>query len=289
MTKWHLLAGLLVIALSTLVGCNVSTQSTIAESDSTSNPQTQESSSDSTDGNDLPSSAFVEDPPPIGDIVPQEIEAMNEESPQENPEEVESGPLPAVVQAALADDGKVGVATFGAGCFWCVEAVFLELAGVHSVESGYMGGTVENPTYQQVCTGLTGHAEVCQIKYDPSVISFDDLLHVFWKTHDPTTLNRQGHDTGTQYRSAVFYHTGEQKELAEKYKKQLDASGAWDNPIVTEITAASEYYKAEQYHQNYFGKNPGDRYCNALIPPKLEKLRKVFKDKLKKKSDVPTE
>ncbi|MBP87814.1 MAG: peptide-methionine (S)-S-oxide reductase [Planctomycetaceae bacterium] len=178
---------------------------------------------------------------------------------------------------------ELATATFGAGCFWCVEAVFLELDGIESVESGYMGGETENPTYAQVCSGRTGHAEICQIKYDPAKLTFDELLAVFWQTHDPTTLNRQGNDTGTQYRSAVFYHTEKQRELADKYKQELDASGAWPNPIVTEVAAASKYYKAEDYHQNYFGLNPNDPYCQIMIPAKLEKLRKVFKDKLKKK------
>jgi peptide-methionine (S)-S-oxide reductase len=182
---------------------------------------------------------------------------------------------------------ELATATFGAGCFWCVEAVFQQLDGVESVESGYMGGHTKNPSYQQVCSGLTGHAEVCQIKYDPAKIGFDELLAVFWKTHDPTTLNRQGNDFGTQYRSAVFFHNEQQKELAEKYKRELDESGAWPNPIVTEITAASEYYKAEDYHQNYFNTNPNDRYCNVMIPPKLEKLRKVFGDKLKPSAKAP--
>ena len=173
-------------------------------------------------------------------------------------------------------------ATFGAGCFWCVEAVFLELEGVEHVESGYTGGRVANPTYEAVCAGVTGHAEVCRIVYAPEKITFTELLEVFWKTHDPTTLNRQGADEGTQYRSAVFYHDNEQKELAEKYKAKLDESGAFDKPMVTEITALGPYYKAEDYHQNYFKLNPGNRYCQAVIPAKLAKLRAVFADKVKK-------
>ncbi|MEM7783979.1 MAG: peptide-methionine (S)-S-oxide reductase MsrA [Planctomycetota bacterium] len=180
------------------------------------------------------------------------------------------------------DQKNMAVATFGGGCFWCTEAVFQELAGVQSVESGYMGGNVDNPTYKQVCTGLTGHAEVIQIKYDPEVVSFDVLLQVFWKTHDPTTLNRQGNDVGTQYRSVVFYHDDEQKELATKYKNKLNEEKAFANPVVTEISPASTYYPAEDYHQNYFANNPNQPYCRALIPPKLEKLKKVFGDKLKK-------
>ena len=176
---------------------------------------------------------------------------------------------------------KMEIATFGGGCFWCVEAVFLELKGVKSVKSGYMGGRTENPTYKQICTGTTGHAEVIQIEFDPDVVSFDVLLQVFWKTHDPTTLNRQGNDVGTQYRSAVFYHNDSQKEKATDYKKKLNEISAYPNPIVTEITAASKFYVAEDYHQNYFNNNPNQPYCRALIPPKLEKLKKVFGDKLK--------
>ena len=177
---------------------------------------------------------------------------------------------------------KLETATFGAGCFWCVEAVFQKLKGVESVTSGYMGGQTTNPTYKQICTGTTGHAEIIQIEFDPAVIEFKDLLQVFWKTHDPTTLNRQGNDTGTQYRSAVFYHNDTQKELAEKYKSKLDQSGAFRAPIVTEITAASKFYPAEGYHQNYWNtQGQGSGYCQAVIPPKLEKLKAAFADKLK--------
>jgi peptide-methionine (S)-S-oxide reductase len=177
---------------------------------------------------------------------------------------------------------KVETATLGAGCFWCLEAVFQEVKGVISVESGYSGGTAENPTYKKVCSGTTGHAEVCQIKFDPSVLSFKDVLEVFWKTHDPTTLNRQGNDRGTQYRSVIFYHGPEQKALAEKYKKELDESKAWDKPLVTEITEFKKFWKAEDYHQNYFKNNPEQGYCAFVIAPKMEKFRKVFGDKLKK-------
>lgn len=147
-------------------------------------------------------------------------------------------------------------ATFGGGCFWCTEAVFQQLKGVKTVVSGYSGGTVKDPTYDQVCTGKTGHAEVIHITYDPKLVTFPDLLEVFWKTHDPTTLNRQGADVGTQYRSAVFYHTPEQKKEAEEYKKKIDAAGVFDKPIVTEITAFDVFYPAEKYHQNYFVNNP---------------------------------
>jgi peptide-methionine (S)-S-oxide reductase len=174
-------------------------------------------------------------------------------------------------------------ATFGAGCFWCVEAVFQQLKGVHSVTSGYMGGHVKNPTYAQVCSKTTGHAEVVQLEFDPNVISFDELLEVFWKTHDPTTPDQQGVDRGPQYRSAVFYHSDAQKETAESYKKKLNDANAFPNPVVTEITAASEMYVAEAEHQNFWNENPGSGYCRVNIPPKLEKLRQVFGDKLKDK------
>jgi peptide-methionine (S)-S-oxide reductase len=180
------------------------------------------------------------------------------------------------------DSDEAGIATFGAGCFWCVEAVFQQVDGVLSVESGYCGGTVENPTYRQICEGDTGHAEVCQIRYDPSKITFDDLLEIFWKTHDPTTLNRQGNDIGTQYRSVVFYHDERQKALAEQRKKQLEAAGVWQDPIVTEISPAAKFYKAEDYHHNYYVDNPSQGYCQVVIRPKVEKFRAVFKDRLKK-------
>ena len=172
-------------------------------------------------------------------------------------------------------------ATLGAGCFWCVEAVFQNLKGVVSVTSGYSGGTIKNPSYREVCTGNTGHAEVCNIVYDPSKISFDEILEVFWKTHDPTTMNQQGNDVGTQYRSAIFYHNEKQKELAEKYKKALNESGAFNGPIVTEIAPYTNFYKAEDYHQNYFNENGDQPYCRFVIQPKVEKFKAVFKDKLK--------
>jgi peptide-methionine (S)-S-oxide reductase len=172
-------------------------------------------------------------------------------------------------------------ATFASGCFWCVEAVFQELKGVQSVVSGYTGGTVANPSYEEVCSGSTGHAEACQIAYDPKIISYPELLEIFWKTHDPTILNRQGNDSGTQYRSAIFYHTEEQKKLAERYKRELDSSGAFDAPIVTEIVPFTKFYKAESYHQNYFNEHGAQSYCVFIIKPKVEKFKKVFKDKLK--------
>ena len=172
-------------------------------------------------------------------------------------------------------------ATFGAGCFWCVEAVFQRLDGVLSIKSGYSGGTVKNPSYREVCNGTTGHAEVCQIVFDKTKIGFDELLEVFWKTHDPTTINSQGNDFGTQYRSAIFYHNAEQKLLAEKYKKELNDAKAYPNPIITEITPFTNYYPAEDYHQNYFNQNGSEGYCKFVIQPKVEKFEKVFKDKLK--------
>ena len=173
-------------------------------------------------------------------------------------------------------------ATFGAGCFWCVEAVFQRLDGVISVKSGYAGGSVKNPSYKEVCAGTTGHAEVCQIIFDKSKITYDLLLEVFWKTHDPTTLNYQGNDHGTQYRSVVFYHNEEQKQLAEKYKKQINDEKAYPNPIVTEIKPYNNYYEEEGYHQNYFNQNGNESYCQYVIQPKVEKFEKIFKDKMKK-------
>ncbi|MEO9803926.1 MAG: peptide-methionine (S)-S-oxide reductase MsrA [Reichenbachiella sp.] len=174
------------------------------------------------------------------------------------------------------------IATFGNGCFWCTEAIFQDLKGVSKVVSGYMGGKTKDPTYKEVCSGTTGHAEVLQITYDPSEITYDELLEVFWKTHDPTTLNQQGNDRGTQYRSVVFYHDEEQRKTAADYMTQLDTSGAWSNPIVTEITPVDTFYPAEDYHQEYFNQNGSQPYCNFVIRPKVDKFRKVFKDKLKK-------
>ena len=179
-------------------------------------------------------------------------------------------------------DSNIDTATFGAGCFWCVEAIFQRLDGVLSVKSGYSGGTVKNPSYKEVCNGTTGHAEVIQLTYDKNRISFDELLEVFWKTHDPTTRNRQGNDVGTQYRSAVFYHNEEQREKAEAYKKRLNEEKVYPNPIITEITAFTNYYPAEDYHQNYYNQNSNQSYCQYVIQPKLEKFEKVFKDRLKK-------
>jgi peptide-methionine (S)-S-oxide reductase len=179
-------------------------------------------------------------------------------------------------------------ATFAAGCFWCTEAIFQQLKGVHSVVSGYTGGHVKDPTYQQVCSGTTGHAEAVQITYDPAVISYAELLQVFWRTHDPTTLNRQGNDVGTQYRSAIFYHNQEQRKIAEQLKKDLNAAGALDKPIVTEIVPYRDFYPAEKYHQNYYKMNPKKPYCTFVIGPKLKKFEKVFKDRLKTASPGKT-
>jgi peptide-methionine (S)-S-oxide reductase len=176
--------------------------------------------------------------------------------------------------------GNLEVATFGAGCFWCVEAVFQQLAGVRTVVSGYMGGQVDNPTYREICTGTTGHAEVAQITFDPEEISYAALLEVLWVSHDPTTLNRQGADKGTQYRSAIFYHSDAQREEALKSKKEV-APSFWSEPIVTEITAASTFYEAEKYHQNYYNENINVGYCRVVISPKIAKVRQKFAQKLK--------
>lgn len=173
-------------------------------------------------------------------------------------------------------------ATFGAGCFWCTEAQFQQLKGVKKVESGYMGGQVANPSYKQVCTGTTGHAEVSKVTYDPKVISYDELLAAFWTAHDPTQLNRQGNDIGTQYRSVIFYYNDEQRQKAEEYKKKLNEEQAYNAPVVTEIAPATAFYKAEDYHQNYYNLNGEQPYCQFVIRPKMEKFRKVFADKLVK-------
>ena len=182
----------------------------------------------------------------------------------------------------MQKQNKTEVATFGGGCFWCTEAIFQELEGVISVTSGYAGGKTINPTYEQICTGTTGHAEVIQIKYDPTKIKYELLLDVFFNTHNPTTLNRQGADRGTQYRSVVFYHNESQKEVSKKMIQDLTKAQVFDNPIVTEVTAINNYYDAENYHQDYFANNPTNGYCNAVINPKLTKFMKQYKDKLKK-------
>lgn len=185
-----------------------------------------------------------------------------------------------LVQDAVDLPDSTQVATLGAGCFWCVEAVFQDLIGVLKVESGYSGGQEKNPSYREVSSGFTGHAEVCQIYFDPSKISFEELLEVFWTTHDPTTLNRQGADTGPQYRSAIFYHNEEQKTIAEKSKKEM-ATQLWEDPIVTEISPFLSFYKAEDYHQNYYNENGSAPYCQIVIAPKVLKMRKKFAHKLK--------
>ncbi|MEQ8927302.1 MAG: peptide-methionine (S)-S-oxide reductase MsrA [Fulvivirga sp.] len=172
-------------------------------------------------------------------------------------------------------------AIFGAGCFWCIEAVFQQIKGVSNIESGYMGGKVKNPTYREVCSGLTGHAEIIQFDFDPTVISYKELLEIFWKTHDPTTLNRQGADVGTQYRSVVFYVNEEQKELALAYKQKLNEANVFGNPVVTEISVAKEFYTAEEYHQNYYNDNKNQPYCTFVVKPKVDKVKSVFAEKLK--------
>jgi peptide-methionine (S)-S-oxide reductase len=179
---------------------------------------------------------------------------------------------------------KVEVATLAGGCFWCLEAVFDELKGVESVESGYSGGKFQNPTYAQVCDGNTGHAEVVQVSFDPQVLSYNDLLTVFFAIHDPTTLNRQGADAGTQYRSAIFYHDEEQKKIAEQVIQKIGAAGIWDDPIVTEVTPFDKFYLAEDYHQEYFAHNSFQPYCRAVIAPKVSKFRREFVNRLKKET-----
>ncbi len=171
---------------------------------------------------------------------------------------------------------KTEVAVLGGGCFWCLEAVFEQVRGVDKVESGYAGGAAANPTYRQVCSGSTGHAEVVQVTFDPAVISYREILDIFFATHDPTTLNRQGADVGTQYRSVIFYHSSEQKRTAEERVAELNAADLWDKPIVTEIAPAPPFYKAEEYHQGYYRQNPGQGYCQAVVAPKVAKFRKQF-------------
>lgn len=181
----------------------------------------------------------------------------------------------------MTDAAKLETATLGAGCFWCVEAIFQDVKGIEKVESGYSGGTTKNPTYEQVCMGNTGHAEVAQITFDPSVITYEQILTVFFHVHDPTTLNRQGADAGEQYRSAIFYHNDEQEKTAEKVKEEIGKSGLWDDPIVTEITAFDTFYKAENYHQDYYNNNPDNSYCSFVIAPKIKKFYKEFAHLLK--------
>ena len=177
-------------------------------------------------------------------------------------------------------------ATLGGGCFWCLEAVFDGLTGVATVESGYMGGAAPNPTYEEVCSGRTGHAEVVQIAFDPAAVSFKEILEVFFVVHDPTTLNRQGNDVGTQYRSAIFHHTPAQKAVAEETIARLNGAGLWRSPIVTEVVPAQTFHRAEGYHQEYFARNPYQPYCQAVVAPKVAKFRQHFLDKLKKKPAI---
>lgn len=183
------------------------------------------------------------------------------------------------VSTESSPSGQTEIATLGGGCFWCVEAVYQELKGVLKVESGYTGGRITDPTYKEVCSGMTGHAEVVQVTFDPVQVSYADVLRVFFSVHDPTTLNRQGNDVGTQYRSVIYYHSEQQRDMAETIKKE--AAEAWDNPVVTEISAAEKFYKAEDYHQNYYRENPNQGYCSFIITPKLKKFREKFADKLK--------
>ncbi len=197
---------------------------------------------------------------------------MPEHFPTLDPTEVGPEPAPA---------GDTETATFGSGCFWCTEAVFQQIKGVKKVESGYSGGHIPNPSYEAVCTGRTGHAEVVQVTFDPKVVSFAELLEVFWRSHDPTTKDRQGNDSGPQYRSAVFYHSERQKQLAERYKQKIDEARVFSSPVVTEITAFEAFYPATADHQNFYATNPRQGYCRVIIGPKVEKIKKVFADKLK--------
>ena len=180
-----------------------------------------------------------------------------------------------------ADGATTEQATLGGGCFWCVEAVFDELRGVTSVESGYAGGRTANPTYEQVCSGATGHAEVVRVTFDPREVSFKEILEVFFTAHDPTTLNRQGADVGTQYRSVIFYHDERQREVADETIRELNEANIWDGTIVTEVAPLSNYYEAEEYHQEYFARNPGQGYCRVVVAPKVAKFRQRFRDRLK--------
>ena len=187
--------------------------------------------------------------------------------------------MPTTQDQILVSYGNTELATLGGGCFWCVEPIYQDLKGVLKVESGYSGGRSSNPTYREICTGLSGHAEVIQITFDPSVVLFEDILHIFFTVHDPTTLNRQGNDSGTQYRSVIYYHSEAQKNTSEKVIKE--AQEAWDNPIVTEVTALDKFYKAEDYHQNYFKDNPNQGYCSFIIAPKVKKFREKYKEFLR--------
>lgn len=211
----------------------------------------------------------------LGVLILMSNNAPGQSEPDSVDREAPTEEFPAAPTEGLA------LATFGGGCFWCTEAVFEQTAGVQTAVSGYTGGGVLNPTYEAVCSGTTGHAEVIQVAYDPSVIAYEQLLEIFFRTHDPTTLNRQGADVGTQYRSAIFYHDDNQKQIAKQVKAALDTSGAFRNPIVTEIAPLDVFYEAEPYHQDYFARNPNQGYCRAVIAPKVDKYRKAFADKLK--------
>jgi peptide-methionine (S)-S-oxide reductase len=182
---------------------------------------------------------------------------------------------------AMEETDPNRLATFGGGCFWCIEAIFRKLKGVEGVVSGYSGGDFKNPSYEQVCTGETGHAEVIQVSFDPEKVSYEELLEVFWKIHDPTTKNRQGNDVGSQYRSVIFYHNEDQKKLAEYSKSKLEAEGAWKRPIVTEIKTFTGFWPAEAYHQDYFKNNPSNGYCAVVIKPKIEKFKELYKDRFR--------
>lgn len=187
----------------------------------------------------------------------------------------------------MSETPNLEVATLGGGCFWCVEAVYLELRGVQRVVSGYSGGTVDRPSYEQVCTGRTGHAEVVQVTFDPRELAYRDLLRVFFSVHDPTTLNRQGNDVGTQYRSVIFHHTPEQKRIAEEVVAEVGSSGPWSGKIVTQVTPFTTFFPAEEYHQNYFARNPDQPYCAAVVAPKVAKFRKQHLDRLKRPAGAP--
>ena len=259
MTHLSTYATLLCLA-AVLVGCNSANETTTVPSISETSADPDSSSTDSSsneDGQTVVADATGSKPDAGTNTISEEKSVQITENP------------------------KIQTATFGAGCFWCVEAVFELLDGIHKVESGYSNGEIENPTYEQVCTGQTGHAEVIRLTYDPSVISFEELLEVFWTTHDPTTLNRQGYDEGTQYRSGVYFHTEEQKRLAETYKKKLNNENTFGKPVVTEIVKADKFYPAEGYHQDYFELNPTKGYCRAVIHPKVDKVHKLFAEKLK--------
>lgn len=224
-------------------------------------------------------SAFAEPTKTSGSRLVRTFEKLHEEATEKKKSDADEAVSSQGTKKTLEQ------ATFGNGCFWCTEAVFEELKGVTRVVSGYSGGRIPNPTYRQVSTGLTGHAEVIHLQYDPDVISFAKLLEVFWRTHDPTTKNQQGPDIGPQYRSAVFYHTDEQRDLAKRFKVKLNEAHAFRKPIVTEITKFKSFYPAEKYHQNYFALNGRAPYCQRIVRPKLTKFRRVFSEELKRNKD----